>query len=430
MSTAVIILIVAFFGLSLARVPIGIAMLAAGFIYLMFTHQDPGLAADQGITGLMQSDVLLAVPMFILVGNIVSEGSISSRLMDLSQLAVGRMRGGFAQVSVIVNVVFASMSGSAVADAAGPGSAMVRMMRQGGYPGGFAAMLIAAGSTVAPVIPPSIPFILYATIANVSVGALFIAGVLPGLLIAGAIMVAVAIHARIRKFPRMAKQGGRGVAAIVMRSLLALCLPVLILGGIRLGIFTPTEGSAVACLYAFILIAVIYREASFRQVFDILLVSLVQSASVLTIIIGAFLVNYAIAAEQAPLHVAAWFVQQNFSPMMFLTSVMGLFLVMGMFLDTTIMLLVLVPVLLPTARLLGIDLVHFGLVIVVNMMIGMITPPYGVLLFVISRVSGVPIGEVVRESWSFILVLLLCLVAFVYIPDIALYLPRAAGLIR
>ena len=423
-------LVAIFFGLSIARVPIGIAMLAAGVAYLLFTGKDPGLAADQAVTGLMQADVLLAVPMFILVGNIVSGGSISSRLMDLAQLGVGRVRGGFAQVSVIVNVIFASMSGSAVADAAGPGAAMVRMMQRGGYPGGFAAMLIAAGSTVAPVIPPSIPFILYATISNLSVGALFIAGEFPGFIIAAGIMIVVAIHSAVRSFPRMPRDHGRSTLSVVLRSILPLFLPVLILGGIRIGVFTPTEGSAVACLYALILLAVIYREASMRQVFDIFLTSLIQSAAVLMIIIGAFLVNYAIAAEQVPLHVAAWFAQQNFSPEMFLAGVMVLFLVMGLFLDTTVMLLVLVPVLLPTANLLGINLVHFGVVIVVNMMIGMITPPYGVLLFVISRVAEVPIGQVIRESWSFIIILLLCLIALVYLPEISLYLPRAAGLIR
>lgn len=405
-------------------------MLAAGILYLLYTGKDPGLAADQAVTGLMQADVLLAVPMFILVGNLVSGGSISSRLMDLAQLGVGRVRGGFAQVSVIVNVIFASMSGSAVADAAGPGAAMVRMMQRSGYPGGFSAMLIAAGSTVAPVIPPSIPFILYATIANVSVGALFIAGVIPGMIIAAGIMVVVAFHAAVRDFPRMQRGKGRSTVSIVLRSILPLFLPVLILGGIRIGIFTPTEGSAVACLYALVLLGVIYREASLREVFDIFLTSLIQSAAVLMIIIGAFLVNYAIAAEQVPLHVASWFAQQNFTPTMFLTGVMVLFLVMGLFLDTTIMLLVLVPVLLPTANLLGINLIHFGLVIVVNMMIGMITPPYGVLLFVISRVAEVPIGQIVKESWSFIIILLLCLVALVYFPEISLYLPRAAGLIR
>lgn len=430
MSASIIILIATFFGLSMARVPVGIAMLSGGLIYLIYTGKDPGVAADQVVTGLMQSDVLLAVPMFILVGNIVSGGSIAVRLMDFAQVIVGRFRGGFALVSVIVNVVFASMSGSAVADAAGPGAAMVRMMRQSGYPGGFAAMLIAAGSTVAPVIPPSIPFILYAAIANVSVGALFIAGILPGIIIAVAIMVAVLIHAHLRDFPKMTREGGRGIASIVLRSLLPLVLPVLILGGIRIGAFTPTEGSAVACIYALVLVAVIYREASPRHLFAIFANSLVQSAAVLTVIMGAFLINYAIAAEQVPLHVAAWFARQDLPPAIFLGGVMLLFLLMGLFLDTTIMLLVLVPVLLPTANLLHIDLVHFGLVIVVNMMIGMITPPYGVLLFVIARVSSVPMAEIVRESWSFIIILILCLAAFVYLPDISLYLPRAAGLVR
>lgn len=430
MTSAVAILLAAFFALGLMRIPIGIAMLTSGLIYLLYTRQDPGLAADQVMNGLLQSDVLLAVPMFILVGNLISAGSIAPRLLELAERAVGQVRGGLGYVSIIVNVVFASMSGSAVADAAGPGAVLVRMMRQSGYPGGFAATLVAAGSTLAPVIPPSIPFILYAVIANVSVGALFVGGVIPGLVMALALAVAVWWQAWRRSLPKAERSGARSAPATILRALLPLGLPVVILGGIRTGAFTPTEGSAVAALYALFLVAVVYRDLGWADIYKVFRLSLVQSAAVMLVIMGAFLVNYAIAAEQVPLSLAEWFVDRQFSRDAFLASVMVLFLVMGCFLDTTIMLLVLVPVLLPTARSLGVDLIHFGLVITVNMMIGMLTPPYGVLLFVISSVTGVPIREVVRESWFFCGVLLACLVLFVFFPEITLYLPRQGGFIR
>ena len=212
--------------------------------------------------------------------------------------------------------------------------------------------------------------------------------------------------------------------------MLPLGLPVVILGGIRAGAFTPTEGAGVAALYALVLMFVIYREMNLRQTYAVFRISLIQSAAVMTIIMGAFLVNYAVAAEQLPSMIAQWFTAQQFSQSAFLAAVMVLFLLLGCFIDTAIMLLVLVPVLLPTARLLGIDLVYFGLVVTLNMMIGMMTPPYGILLFVVSGVTGIPVREVIREAWFFCGVLIACLVVLVALPEITLFLPRHMGLIK
>ncbi len=430
MSTQIIVLIVSFVGLGLVRVPIGISMLAAGLLYLIVKGADVGLAAEQVMNAMLQSDVLLAIPMFILCGQLISIGTIGTRLMELAQALVGRIPGGLGHVNILVNVVFASMSGSAVADAAGPGAVLVRMMKKAGYSGGYAGALTAAAATLAPIIPPSIPFILYAVIANVSVGALFAAGVMPGILIAVLLMASVAWQATHRNFPR-----GEGVALsqfgrILLRSLPPLGLPVLVLGGIRVGAFTPTEGAAVAALYALILVATVYRDVGPAALYESFRTSLVQSASVMTIIIGAFLVNYAVAAEQLPNLLATWFLSMNLSAAGFLTGVMVLFLVLGCFIDTTVMLLVLVPVLLPTARALGIDLVHFGLVVTVNMMIGMLTPPYGVLHFVMSAVTGIPVGEIIREVWFFCGVLLFALLLLMFIPEITLWLPKYLGLMK
>lgn len=430
MSAQLIVLIVAFVALGLVRVPIGISMLTAGLLYLMVKGADVGLAAEQVMNAMLQSDVLLAIPMFILCAQLISVGSIGNRLMVVAQALVGRIPGGLGHVNILVNVVFASMSGSAVADAAGPGAVLVRMMRKAGYTGGYAGALTAAAATLAPIIPPSIPFILYAVIANVSVGALFAAGVVPGILIAVLLMALVAYQATYRNFPR-----GEGVTlaalpGVLLRAVPPLGLPVLVLGGIRIGAFTPTEGAAVAAFYALVLVTMVYRDVKIADVYESFRISLVQSASVMTIIMGAFLVNYAVAAEQLPNMVAAWFLSMNLTAVGFLSGVMVLFLILGCFIDTTVMLLVLVPVLLPTARALGIDLVHFGLVVTVNMMIGMLTPPYGVLHFVMSAVTGIPVSEIIREIWFFCGVLLFALALLMFIPEITLSLPKYLGLMK
>jgi len=430
MSSSMIVLIAVFVGLTLVRIPIGLSMLAGGVAYLLHKGVDPGLAAEQVMGAMLQADVLLAIPMFILCGNFISGGSIAPRLLDLARVLVGGIRGGLGHINVLVNVVFAAMSGSAVADAAGPGAVLIRMMRQAGYPAGFSAALTAAAGTLAPIIPPSIPMILYAVIANVSVGALFASGILPGLMVAAALMAGVAYQARRRGLPKSERVTLAEVPRLAWRGLLPLGLPVAILGGIRIGAFTPTEGAAVAALYALFLVFVVYREMPLSEIYQVFRVSLVQSASVMTIIMGAFLVNYAVAAEQLGQHIALWLTSMNFSAAGFLAALMVLFLILGCFIDTAIMLLVLVPMLLPTARILGVDLVHFGLVVTVNMMIGMMTPPYGVLLFVVSGVTGIPVREVIREAWYFCAILIACLVLLVIFPEISLYLPREMGLIR
>jgi tripartite ATP-independent transporter DctM subunit len=303
-------------------------------------------------------------------------------------------------------------------------------MRQAGYSGGYAAALTAAAATLAPIIPPSIPFILYAVIANVSVGAMFAAGVVPGALIAVLLMASVAWQARRRAFPRGTGATLAEMPRIALRALLPLGLPVVVLGGIRIGAFTPTEGAAVASLYALVIVTLVFRDVRASAVYESFRTALMQSASVMTIIMGAFLMNYAIAAEQLPNAVAAWFLSMQLSATGFLLGVMALFLVLGCFVDTTVMLLVLVPVLLPTARALGIDLVHFGLVVTVNMMIGMLTPPYGVLHFVMSAVTAIPVREIIAEIWFFCGVLLAALLVLCFVPEITLWLPRHLGLMR
>jgi tripartite ATP-independent transporter DctM subunit len=426
-SLAFVALLAVFFGAAALGVPVAFGMLLGGIAYLLVGGHDPGLAAEQILNGLLASYVLLAVPMFILAANVMNAATISDRLFAFAHVLVGRMRGGLAQVDIVVSILFASMSGSAIADAAGPGLLTIRMMEKAGYPRGFAAAVVAASATVGPIIPPSIPMVLYALISGASVGALFLGGVIPGLLMAAAMMVVVYITARRRRFPVDAGVPMREWPGVIRRALLPLSLPVVLLGGIYSGIFTPTEAAAMGAAYAMLLAGFVYRTLGPRTLYAVLAQSLKSSAVVTLIICGAFLINYAVVTEQLPARLAAWLDGVDLSATAFLLLVNLLFLVLGCFLDATTMLLVVVPLLLPTAKALGIDFVHFGVVVIVNMMIGLITPPYGVLLFVLTGLAKVPLREIIAESWRFIVALIAILLGLSLAPQTVLWLPRSLG---
>ena len=417
-----------FVALTLARVPVAFALLVASLAYLLAAGRDLGLAADQVMNTLMGNGVLLAIPMFLLAANLMNSGSISDRLFAACHALVGRIRGGLAQVDVLVSVAFASMSGSAVADAAGPGLVTIRAMEKGGYPRGFAAAIVAASAVLGPIIPPSIPMVLYALIANVSVAALFLGGVIPGLLMAGAMMGVVAITARRRGFPLAEPPADRG--RVLARAILPFGMPVVLLGGIYGGFFTPTEASAVAALYALLLAGAVYRELTVRSLAACFVETARQTAVILLMIAGAFAVNYAVTAEQLDKSLAAWITGLGLSPLGFLVTVNVVFLVLGCFIDATTMLLVLVPVLLPTVAALGIDPVYFGVLIVINVTIGLVTPPYGLLLFVLSALAKIPLGEIVRECWALIGSLVGALALLVVFPGLVTWLPRMLGYLK
>lgn len=422
------LMLAVFFGGALLRVPIGFAMLGGGIAYLLVSGQDVALAGEQILNGLFNSYVLLAVPLFIFAASVMNAGTISERLFDFAHALVGRLRGGLAHVNVVVSMIFAGMSGSAVADAAGPSLVEIKVMTEvGRYPPGFAAAVSAASATIGPIIPPSIPMVLYALVANTSVGALFLGGVVPGLLMAAVQMAGIAVIARRRRFPTEAALPLRQYPRVLARALLPLLLPVVLLGGIYSGVFTPTEAAAVAAAYALVLAGPVYRATGLRELVDLLAGALRSTAVVSLIIAGAFVVNYAIATEQIPAALARGLSELALPPLAFLVLVNVVFLGLGCFLDTTTMLLVLVPLLLPAVRAAGIDLVHFGVVIIVNMMIGLITPPYGVLLFVLNALTGIPLREMIRELWVFIALLILALAVMVVFPETVLWLPRRFG---
>jgi len=412
----------------LLRMPIGFSMIASGIAYLLVKGQDVGLVAEQICNGLYNSYVLLAVPMFVLAANVMNAGTVSVRIFDFCRILVGRLRGGLAQVDILVSVVFSGMSGSAIADAAGPGLVTIRqMLKKPEYTPGFAGAVVIASATLGPIIPPSIPMVIYALVSGASVGALFLGGVLPGALMALLMMVVVHVIATRRDMPREAPIPLREWPQVLFRGALPLSMPIVLLGGIYSGAFTPTEAAAVAALHALILAGIVYRALTWRSLFAVVLESTRSSAVITLILAGSFMLNYAFTAEGVPQATAQWVEALQLSRIQFLLLVNLLFLVLGCFLDVSVLLLVFVPMLLPAVNSLGIDLVHFGVLVVLNMMIGLIHPPFGMLLFVTKALTGIPIGAMMKEGWPFLIMLLLLLLAMTVFPQIVLWLPQTMG---
>lgn len=428
MSFAFGILLAVFVVGSVLRIPLAIAMLSAGMAYLFASGQDVGLAADQIMNSMYGSYVMLAIPMFILAANVMNAGTISERLWSAADVVVGRMRGGLGQVTVLVSTIFSSMSGSAITDAAGPGLVAIKMMRSvGNYRPGFAVAITAAAATIAPIIPPSIPMVLYALLTGTSVSAMFLGGVIPGLMMALALMATIAILAKSEGLAVGKRMTMAQAWQAISRGLLPLTLPVVLLGGIWSGVFTPTEAAAVAAFYAMVLAGVVYRSLGWRGLFAVFAESMRQSAVVMILIAGAFVVNYAVTAEQLAQVLVNWIQAQSLSAPQFMLLTNLLFLLLGCILDTGVLLLVVLPVLMPAVRLLEIDPVHFGVVAIVNFMIGLITPPYGLLLFVLSSLASVSLREIIGQIWKFLIPLLLVLLLLVLFPQLVLWLPRLAG---
>jgi len=414
--------------LSLAGLPVAYAMIGGSILWLSMKGLDLGTAAEQLLNGMMSSQLLLAIPLFILAAEFMNIGSITERLLRFCDALVGRFRGGLAHVNVVQSIIFAGMSGSALADAAASGKLMQELMtRDGKYTASFAAAVTAASSVIGPIIPPSIPMVIYALVADTSVGYLFLGGVIPGLLIGAAQMALIAGVAKRRNFPVEPPTPLRDLPGITWRALPALLMPVVLLGGIYGGVTTPTEAAAVAAAYALIVSAALYHSVGWRDVHHALLNSARTTASIGILIAAALVFNYVVTAENLPRALSRVLQGFDFSPVAFLVVVNLLLLVLGCFLEGTTILLIIVPVLMPTARALGIDPVHFGVVAVVNIMLGLVTPPYGLLLFLMVKIAEVPLRDLVREVMPFLAVMVGALALITFVPSLVLYLPRLLG---
>ena len=408
--------------------PIGYSIMLASVVYLGFSGLDVALAGEKILQGFYLSTILIAVPLFIVTANIMNAGTITDRLLNFCVAAVGRFKGGLGHVNVVASLIFSGMSGSAVADAAGIGKIIIEMMtKDNRYTRGYAAAITAASATIGPIIPPSIPMVLYALVSKASIGSLFLAGILPGLIMGLVLMIMNYYMAGKRGFAMEDPIPLRELPRKTANAFPALLMPVILLYGIYGGVTTPTEAAAIAAFYALLLAGLFYKALSFKTLFNVFVESARSSASVGIVIGGAFILNFIVISEQIPQSIAMLLEGTDVNPIVFLIVVNLLILALGCILDATTIILVIVPLFIPTCEVLGIDLVHFGVLVVVNSMIGLITPPYGILLFVINAVTDIPLREIISEIWAFLVILIAALLIMLLVPDLVLWLPRVFG---
>ncbi len=428
MSLELFSLIVTLFGLAAIGTPIGYSIIIAALVYLAIAGMDMSLAGEKISQGFHKNSLLVAIPLFIVSANIMNASSVTDRLLKFCIALVGRFRGGLGHVNVVASLIFSGMSGSAVADASGVGKLIIDMMtKDNRFSRGYAAAITAASATIGPIIPPSIPMLLYALISDASVGYLFLGGIIPGLMMGAALMAMNIYISHRRGFALEEPVPLREIPKITISAFPALLMPVILLYGIYGGATTPTEAAAIAALYALILAMLLYRSLSFSKLYEVLVDSARSSASVALVIGGAFILNYIVITEKIPQSISVWLEASDVTAFQFMIGVNLLVLLLGAILDATTIILIIIPLFIPTARALGIDLVHFGVVVVVNCMIGLITPPYGILLFVINAVTGIELREIIREIWAFLAVLILALLIMMFSPDLILWLPRLFG---
>ncbi len=451
-------------------VPVAIAMAGASLLYILWTGDLPGFTVVHRMIGGIDSFPLLAVPFFILAGNLMNNAGITNRIYNFALALVGWLKGGLGHVNVVGSVIFAGMSGTAIADAAGLGTIEIKAMKDHGYDTEFAVGVTAASATLGPIIPPSLPFVIYAMMANVSVGALFLAGILPGVLMALLMMLTVAYFAHknnwggdIRfEWPRVLKalvetavvvawplavyhavQAGLhpqitvAVALFVLfaadrifqfQAVLPIMTPVLLIGGMTTGLFTPTEGAIAACVWAMFLGLAWYRTLSWKMFVKVCLDTVETTATVMFIVAAASIFGWMLTATGVTSAIASWVLGFTKEAWVFLLLANLLMLFVGCFLEPTAAITILVPILLPIARQLGIDPVHFGLVMVLNLMIGLLHPPMGMVLFVLARVAKLSLERTTMAILPWLLPLLLSLVVLTYVPSISLWLPRTLGM--
>jgi TRAP-type C4-dicarboxylate transport system permease large subunit len=447
-------------------VPVAIAMAAAALVYIVAVGTTPPFVVMHRMISGIDSFPLLAVPFFILAGNLMNNAGITTRIYNLALALVGWLKGGLGHVNVVGSVVFAGMSGAAIADAAGLGTIEIKAMKEHGYSTEFAVGVTAASATLGPIIPPSLPFVIYGMMANVSVGALFLAGVIPGLILAALMMVTVAYFAHKngwgadirfdrRKFLKAAGElavvaawplavwalvkAGLPAQPVVLAGLallfaadrvfrfqavMPIMTPVLLIGGMTTGIFTPTEGAIAACAWAMVLGFFWYRTLSLKMFVKVCADTVETTATVLFIVAGASIFGWLLTASGVTTAIAGWVLDFTKEAWVFLLLANLLMLFVGCFLEPTAAIMILVPILLPICLQLGIDPVHFGLVMVLNLMIGLLHPPMGMVLFVLARIARLSVERTTMAILPWLFPLLGGLILITYVPQIALWLPR------
>jgi C4-dicarboxylate transporter DctM subunit len=418
------VLIGAFLLLMLLGTPIAVAMGVASVLALLVGTNLPMVVVGQRMLSILDSFPFLALPFFILAGLFMEQGGITRRLVDFAAIFVGRITGGLAQVLIGANLVMSGTSGSAVADCAATGTVLIPAMEKAGYSKAFAAALTAAAATAGPLIPPSIMFVLYGAIANVSIGQLFIAGVVPGLIVGLYLGIAAYIISKRRNYPKLQPVSARQAWRITVGASPALIMPIVVLGGIIGGVFTPTEAGAIAAVYGFVVSMFVYREMKWSQLTPMLVQTGIITAAVMLIVSAASLFGWILSRERAPDLLTEALLAFSRDPMVFLILINVVLLVLGCFLEAIALLIMVTPVLVPMLGAYGIDPLHFGVVIVLNITIGLNTPPVGMNMFIVCAISRVTIMEYTREALPFLLALVLVLALITFVPQTVLFLPE------
>ena len=413
-----LLLFILFVLLLLAGVPVAYNLGILALIFVHFVYDLPlSVIVERQISGLNQF-TFVAIPLFILAGNLMTEGGLTTHLADLAKAVLGRIRGGLSHTTVGTCMVVAGMTGSDLAD----GSVMIPAMKRAGYPKAYGAAIVSAASACGPLIPPSIILIIYGLITNTSVGALFLGGAIPGFLLGLYLLGAGYVIARIRGFPKERMSLRETIRAFVY-SIPALAIPVIVLGGIVAGITTPTEASAVAVVWAAVVGAFVFRTLSPAKMASIILASMKTSAAVLFIVVMASAFSWVITLQQVGPQLTEFLTSITTSPVMLLILVNISFLLLGCVMESIPILLIFIPILFPSVIAYGIDPIHFGVVVVLNLMIGLSTPPFGLSMFLVCRIAGVTPMEFAREYWPFFLTEVACLFTITFIPVLVLFLP-------
>ncbi|WP_420413677.1 TRAP transporter large permease [Roseibium sp.] len=421
---ALVLLFVVLFALLIAGAPVAVALGVASLVFIMMSGLPDVVVLHNMVNGI-NSFPLIAVPFFIMAGHLMNSAGITSRIFAFARATVGWMYGGLGHVNVGASVVFAGMSGAAVADAGGLGNIEIKAMREAGYDTDFSVGVTAASSTIGPIIPPSLPLVVYGVISDTSIGQLFAAGLIPGLIMAMALMVMVAFYAKIRNYPRDERFQVAPFLKALGNALLPLFTPLIIVGGILTGIFTPTEAAIAAVAYSAFLGLVVYRTLDAKRLLRVSMDTVETTASIMLIVAASAIFAWILTANQ----VAQMFAQNLLAfvdgKIAILLIIMLIVLIVGCFMETLAAITILTPVLLPVAMQVGVDPVHFGIILILNLMIGLLTPPVGLVLYVLSKVSDVPFERCVTATAPFLIPLVLVLLTLTFVPELSMWLPTA-----
>jgi tripartite ATP-independent transporter DctM subunit len=417
-------LLVGFLLLLVIGAPVAIALAGSSLIYVMLEGVQPHLVVLHRMIGGIDSFPLLAIPFFIMAGSLMNSAGITNRIYDFALALVGWLKGGLGHVNVVGSVIFAGMSGTAVADAGGLGNIEIKAMRDHGYSVDFAVGVTGASSTIGPIIPPSLPFVIYGVMANASIGKLFAAGVIPGLVMALTMMIMVTYYAHTRGWHRDAKFSIVNLWTTFKRAFLPLLTPIILVGGMTTGVFTPTEAAIAATAYAILLGMGIYRSLSLKKLIKVSMETAETTAIILLIVAGASIFGYLITLTKVTDNVSALVLSITTTPWIVLLLVNIFLLIVGCFMETIASITILVPVLLPLMDKIGVDPVHFGLIMVLNLMIGLLTPPVGMVLYILARVANISFERTTKACLPFLVPLLVSLALVTYWPSMVMFLPN------